>query len=135
MAIAGSRTAAAKCLAMKIVIDMNLSPLWVQPLQSAGFDAVHWSTVGAASASDREITAWAKNNGAVIFTNDLDFSAILAASQANAPSVLQLRTQDLLPDRVADLVISVLRQFETELASGALVSVDTAKARVRILPL
>jgi predicted nuclease of predicted toxin-antitoxin system len=120
---------------MRIVVDMNLSPLWVLPLQEAGFEAMHWSRIGAADASDREITAWAKDNEAIIFTNDLDFSAILAASQDNAPSVFQLRTQDLLPDRVADLVITTLHEFEQELLAGALISVDPTKARVRILPL
>ncbi|MFP4087231.1 MAG: DUF5615 family PIN-like protein [Desulfobacteraceae bacterium] len=43
---------------MKIVIDMNLSPHWVQLLVKAGHEAVHWSEVGAPNASDRDIMAW-----------------------------------------------------------------------------
>lgn len=31
---------------MKILIDMNLSPDWVDALRSNGFDCVHWSRVG-----------------------------------------------------------------------------------------
>ena len=34
---------------MKILIDMNLSPMWVQFLVSHGIEAVHWSTIGDAS--------------------------------------------------------------------------------------
>ncbi len=40
---------------MKIVIDMNLSPRWVNVLVQAGFEAEHWSTLGAANAPDTEI--------------------------------------------------------------------------------
>jgi predicted nuclease of predicted toxin-antitoxin system len=42
---------------MKIVLDMNLSPDWVPVLGNAGYDAVHWSTVGDPGASDRVIMA------------------------------------------------------------------------------
>jgi len=33
---------------MKIVIDMNLSPQWVEVLKTAGYESVHWSDIGAA---------------------------------------------------------------------------------------
>ncbi len=38
---------------MKLLIDMNLSPLWVSVLEEAGWKAVHWTHVGAPNASDR----------------------------------------------------------------------------------
>ncbi len=120
---------------MKLIIDMNLSPNWVPVLQAAGHEAQHWSTVGRGDASDREIMAWANTNQHIVFTNDLDFSAILAATQAEAPSVLQIRTQNLLPTAIGELVLNMLIQFETELTNGALVSVDTNRARVKILPI
>lgn len=31
---------------MKILIDMNLSPTWVQFLVAQGIEAVHWFTIG-----------------------------------------------------------------------------------------
>ena len=120
---------------MRLVIDMNLSPLWVSYLQNAGFDAVHWSTIGSAGAPDHEIVQWAVAHKHIIFTNDLDFSAILAASQANTPSVFQIRTQDLLPDRIAPIVTKSLKLFKTELLNGALVTIDESKSRVRVLPI
>lgn len=43
---------------MKFVVDMNLSPQWVGFLGGAGFDAVHWSDVGPANATDSEVLAW-----------------------------------------------------------------------------
>lgn len=40
---------------MKLLVDMNLSPGWVDTLAQAGFEAVHWSRLGDVKASDREI--------------------------------------------------------------------------------
>jgi predicted nuclease of predicted toxin-antitoxin system len=44
---------------MKILIDMNLSPLWVEALRQGGHDAVHWSQVGDPGAPDRVLMEWA----------------------------------------------------------------------------
>lgn len=63
---------------MKVLVDMNLSPLWIPLLQQHGFEAVHWSSVGAASASNAEIMDHAGARGFVIFTHDLDFGMLLA---------------------------------------------------------
>lgn len=44
---------------MKVLIDMNLSPAWVETLGEAGFEALHWSAVGDPRAPDRKILKWA----------------------------------------------------------------------------
>ncbi|HEX6137771.1 MAG TPA: DUF5615 family PIN-like protein [Casimicrobiaceae bacterium] len=69
---------------------MNLAPGWIPVLIDAGFEAVHWSTVGALNATDAEITHFAAANGQVVLTHDLDFGAILAATQRSKPSVVQI---------------------------------------------
>jgi predicted nuclease of predicted toxin-antitoxin system len=120
---------------MKLLIDMNLSPDWVPVLSGVGIEAIHWSTVGDPRTPDRTIFAWAKENRFIVFTNDLDFGAILAATQAEAPSVIQIRGQDILPENMSTPVIEALRQFEPLLKKGALVTVNFNRAKVRILPI
>lgn len=120
---------------MKLLVDMNLSPRWCSILQNEGWDTIHWSKVGHASASDHEILAWAFQHQRVVLTHDLDFGAILSATQAKGPSVIQVRTQDLRPQALAPLLTSVLRKYEFELDAGVLLIVDEARSRVRILPL
>lgn len=44
---------------MKLLIDVNLSPVWVAALEARGFEAVHWSEVGDLRARDVEIMNWA----------------------------------------------------------------------------
>lgn len=120
---------------MKILVDMNLSPRWVAAIRSAGLDAVHWSEIGDPRAPDSEVIAWAVSNDAVLLTHDLDFGAILAASEDRKPSVVQLRSQNLLPDAMAARVVQLVRRLTPELAQGALVSMEPERERVRLLPL
>ena len=114
---------------------MNLSPRWVSVLEAAGLEAVHWSDIGPGNASDIQIMAFAKAENYVIMTYDLDFSAILAATQGGKPSVVQIRAADVSPDEIAPLVIDALRQMKNELDFGALLTIDLQRTRLRLLPL
>ena len=120
---------------MKILIDMNLSPAWVPFLIDEGFEAIHWTQIGDPKAKDAVIMAWARSNEHVVFTHDLGFSALLAAGRQNSPSVIQVRTQDVMPDAIGADVIRVLRQHEDQLQSGAIITVDEMTSRLRILPI
>jgi len=120
---------------MKILIDMNLSPLWVEFLAESGYDAVHWSSVGAPTAADAQILEHAATHGFAIFTHDLDFGALLAAAKASRPSVIQVRTQDVLPAAIGDVVLTALTSCRPYLEAGALVTVDQSRSRIRILPI
>jgi predicted nuclease of predicted toxin-antitoxin system len=120
---------------MKILIDMNLSPDWVKVFTAANIESVHWSSLGDPAAQDTVLMAYAQTNDYVVFTNDLDFGTLLAIQQVNLPSVIQIRSQDLLPANIGNLVISALQQFGAELITGALVTIDSSRLRVRILPI
>jgi predicted nuclease of predicted toxin-antitoxin system len=120
---------------MRIVVDMNLSPLWVDALRQGGHEADHWSLVGDPRATDAEIMAWARTHGCVLMTHDLDFTTALALTRAAGPSLIQMRTHDTLPDAMSGMVLSVLSAHGDALAKGAVVTIDRASARVRILPL
>ena len=122
-------------MGIKLLIDMNLSPGWVEVLEQNGWPAVHWSTVGDPGATDRTIMAWAQAHQYVIFTHDLDFGTILAVTQAEGPSVIQIRAQDVLPEHSGSIVVAALRQHEPLLETGALIVVDESTHRARILPL
>jgi predicted nuclease of predicted toxin-antitoxin system len=92
---------------MKLLIDMNLSPRWVGVLATSGFEAAHWSTLGAGDASDVAIMSYARTHGHVVLTHDLDFSAILAATNGDKPSVVQIRADDVSPDAIGEQVTRV----------------------------
>jgi len=58
---------------MKIIIDMNLSPEWVEYFERNGHEAIHWKDMGNSEAQDIEIIEWARERNYTVFTNDLDF--------------------------------------------------------------
>lgn len=119
---------------MSILIDMNLSPIWVDYFKKHGIVAIHWSEIGAQDAPDEIIFEFAQLNNHIIFTNDLDFGAILAAANADKPSVFQVRTQDLTPESIGQKVLQCLSQFNGQLHAGCMLTLDSAKSKVRLLP-
>jgi predicted nuclease of predicted toxin-antitoxin system len=120
---------------VKIAVDMNLSPIWVDYLHAAGIEAVHWSSLGEATAPDREIMAHAREHGYVVFTHDLDFGNILAVTHARGPSVIQVRTQNPMPEVVGPLVLAAIQEHRALLERGALLTIEPDKARARVLPI
>ena len=113
---------------------MNLTPEWAEYLRTAGFNAIHWSKVGSIDAPDHEIMQWARSNSWIVLTNDLDFGTMLATSGADAPSVVQLRTNNTLPSRVGQVVVRARRAAEADLRTGALLTIEGDSARSRSLP-
>ncbi len=95
---------------MKILLDMNLSPTWKQYLASAGYVVEHWINIGLPNAPDTEIMEWARENDFAVFTHDLDFSALLYSTNARAPSVIQIRAEDIRPQTIGKLVLSALKE-------------------------
>ncbi|MDH5776319.1 MAG: DUF5615 family PIN-like protein [Nitrospirota bacterium] len=120
---------------MKVLIDMNLSPQWVSVFKLHGLGAVHWSEIGDPCEKDSVILQWAQNQGYAVLTHDLDFGTLLALTRSTGPSVLQVRTQDIMPRALDKMVISILVEHAESLNKGALISVDEKSARVRILPI
>jgi predicted nuclease of predicted toxin-antitoxin system len=120
---------------VKFLIDMNLTPAWVEFFTAHGFESIHWQSVGAHEADDAVIMSFAREHDFILFTHDLDFGCILAVTQALGPSVVQARVEDPLPDRIGDALVSVLQEQALHLERGALVTLDPERARTRVLPI
>jgi len=78
---------------------------------------------------------YAREHGFVVFTHDLDFGDLLAATQARGPSVIQVRAQDPVPEVVGELVVAAIHEHRTLLERGALVTIEPDKLRARVLPI
>ena len=119
---------------MRILLDMNLSPQWIDFLAKYNCEAEHWSKFGQANTPDSEIMAFARSKGYIILTHDLDFGMLLALTHGDKPSVIQLRNGDLFLEISVQLVATALEIYRQELENGALLTIDAEKTRVRILP-
>jgi predicted nuclease of predicted toxin-antitoxin system len=120
---------------MRVLVDMSLSPTWRETLERYGIEAKHWAEVGDPRAPDRDILEWAREHGFIVFTHDLDFGHLLALTHAAGPSVIQVRTEDVLPEAIGTVVLRALRQHEELLKAGVLIVIETADFRARILPI
>jgi predicted nuclease of predicted toxin-antitoxin system len=69
MAVRGSGSASVQF--MRILIDMNLPPRWVDFFADHGLNAIHWSTIGPLNAPDSEVLEWVREHNHVVFTHDL----------------------------------------------------------------
>jgi predicted nuclease of predicted toxin-antitoxin system len=120
---------------MKLVVGMCLPPGLVDALVRSGHQAVHWSVVGDATAADAAILEWAREQGHVVVTHDLDFGDLLFSSRGSSPSVIIIRERDTSTEVLSGPLLRVLGQFEQELHQGALIAMSGYMARVRPLPL
>jgi len=120
---------------LKLLIDMNLSPDWLPLLAARGWEAKHWSQLGSGQAPDTELMRWARAEGHVVLTQDLDFSQLLFATRDGGPSVVLLRIENEFDAAARNRVCAALAQAEGALVSGALLTISGNRARLRRLPL
>jgi predicted nuclease of predicted toxin-antitoxin system len=119
---------------MKIIVDVNLAVRWANMLLARGVDAIHWTSIGAANTPDNEIMSYALQNGYSVFTNDLDFSAILASTHASGPSVIQIRTEDTRPEAPIARITDIFVKFSAAIEQGTVITIDPNRTRLHILP-
>jgi len=74
--------------------------------------------------------AWARENRYIVFTNDLDYGALLFATAAASPSVIQIRVEDIRPASAEHAVLFALKAAAEDLSTGALVTIDPRRQRI-----
>ena len=68
-----------------------------------------------------------------MLTHDHDFGAILTQGGERKPSVITLRTRELLPEAVGERILEALKTLEDELREDALVIIEPERVRLRPL--
>lgn len=121
---------------MRLLIDMNLTPRWVQYLSSAGHDSAHWSGVGLPTATDSEICEYARKHRFIVVTSDMDFPQILAHTAMAKPSIVLIRGEPMTPEARGRALLAAVEYCSEELDAGAILTLDWSdRPRARLLPL
>ena len=120
---------------MKILLDMNIPLKYAALLSNKGIESLRWSDIGSPSAADNEIIAYSRDNGYIVLTFDLDFSAILSSTHDSKPSIAQIRASVRNAEQTVDFIVATLLQNAHELDQGAILTIDSRKSRIRLLPL
>jgi len=126
----------ANCLARPdLLADMNISPQTVEDLRKAGWNTVRVSERLPATTPDDEILLLARNEGRVVVTQDLDFSALVALSGVPRPSLVTLRLSSSDPAAITQRLIDALPRIDRQLRDGSAVTIDDSNIRIRKLPI
>lgn len=120
---------------MKFLADMGISQTTVHSLKEQGFEVVHIRDINMHRSLDSEILTKAKKDNRIVLTCDLDFGALLAASGESYPSVVIFRLEDETPFNMSKRLKQVLAESSEALQSGAIITVEEARHRVRALPI
>lgn len=119
---------------MRYLADLHISPLSVRALQARGHEISRITDFLPPTATDLEILALARRQGAVLITADLDFSALIATRGETGPSVISLRLALPSPERITTVLEQALPGLQPDLEEGAIASVDESSIRIRRLP-
>lgn len=84
---------------------------------------------------DSLILEKARLEGRIVLTFDLDFGDLLAASGDALPSVIIFRLQNTTPNFVSARLLQVLAECSQDLATGAIITVQDNRYRLRRLPI
>ncbi len=120
---------------LRLLADVHISPLTVSELKTIGYEVYRITDFLSASASDTEIVELALQKEAVIITQYLDFSALVAQGGMSNPSIVSLRVSNASPDHISKILKTVLPEIETELEEGVIVSIEDTEYRLRKLPI
>jgi predicted nuclease of predicted toxin-antitoxin system len=120
---------------LRFLIDNALPPRLADLLLAAGYDAVHVRAYGMQAAADEDILARSLDEDRIVVSADSDFSAILAAQEAEHPSFILFRETNLLVARdYMDMLLPALPMLEPELLAGCVAVFRKSRLRVRKLP-
>ncbi|MBD2234453.1 DUF5615 family PIN-like protein [Phormidium tenue] len=120
---------------LRFIADVHVSPLTVTALKLQGYDIVRSTDLLPATAADAEILEFARVDGRIVVTQDLDFSMLVALSKQSQPSLITLRLSSAKPEVVTQKLLEVLPTLQSELTEGVAVTISDDTVRIRKLPM
>ena len=120
---------------LRLIADVHISPLTVTALKLQGHDIARSTDFLPATAADVEILEFARVEGRLVLTQDLDFSMLVALSNYDQPSLITLRLSSAKPAVVTQRLLEVLPNLNRDLISGSAITIDDDSVRIRKLPI
>jgi predicted nuclease of predicted toxin-antitoxin system len=121
--------------AFRFLADINISPQTVEALRQHGWEITRSSQWMPSTALDEEILDFARREVRIVITQDLDFSALLALSGQERPSLVTLRLSTSEPEFVTQRLLDAAPLLGRALAESCAVTIEDAVVRLRKLPI
>ncbi len=119
----------------RILLDQGLPRGCAKILSLDQWDVEHTGDIGLSRASDEQIIDYARRENRIIITLDADFHTIIAVENAQTPSVIRIRQEGLKADKLAELIKRIWPKIQSQIETGALVTVNEKSIRIRNIPL
>lgn len=113
---------------MKILLDTCIWGGAIEALKASGHDVL-WAGTWDVDPGDDEILALAHQEGRVLVTLDKDFGEL--AVVRDQPHAGIVRLVNWSARQQASICLSVLSRYAAELQTGAIITVDPGRVRVR----
>ncbi len=120
---------------MKFLLDMPVSALLLDVLETYGYEGVHTHQIGKSRATDSELLDIARQEKRVVITADLDFPRLLALSSAAGPGLILFRGGNYSDTEMCDLLARVLKEVPHETLEISICVVNRKRIRITQLPL
>lgn len=119
----------------RLLLDQGCPRSTCTILNTEGWDVIHVGDLCMSRARDAEVLERAMAEGRVCVTLDADFHALLAVSGARGPSTVRIRIEGPDATALANLIRRAWPQIEAHLDRGAMITIDPASIRTRMLPI
>ena len=120
---------------MRFLGDMCVDVRIVKWLSENQHDATHLRDQGLHRMPNGEIFDKAIRENRIVITFDLDFGEIAALTEGRKASVILFRLKNTRTAYVIERLSSVIEAFADALESGAIVTVEDTRYRVRYFPI
>ncbi len=120
---------------MRFLADMGVSMKVADWLRDQGHDVIHLRDEQLQRLDDGSIFEKARSESRVLITFDLDFGEIAALTGDKSCGIILFRLRNTRAPHVLMRLMSVLRVSSAELETGAVVTVEDSRHRVRMLPI
>ncbi len=115
---------------IRLLLDQNLSPKTVAFLRSLGWEVKDLRELGKSGASDAEIYEFAKAEGWILVTYDLDFSRRFMADKG-LPGLILLRVHPQTLEVLHPVIQDFLEKAKPEELQGAIATLEIHRYRLR----
>ena len=120
---------------MKFLVDMPLSPGLAEWLIHQGHEAVHAMHINLEKAPDIEILEYARKEGHIVITADLDYPRLLALMKTQNPGIILFRGGNYSEQAARDRLEQALKMIPHDDLMYSIVVIDKSRIRRRQLPI
>jgi predicted nuclease of predicted toxin-antitoxin system len=120
---------------MKFIVDMPVGASVAAWLRDQGHDAIHALEAGLDRSEDDAIVDFARQQGRVVITLDLDYPRLIALSGDAAPGLILFRDEGLKPAEICTLMARIFATLSPAEISESITVATGDALRMRKLPI